>query len=173
MDVEKILIIDDVNYSLSRESFDQTVYKIGILYEKIGPQEKLVMKVDGSKSKFEVCFSMGDGIIVAEHKEIDGEHVAGLKVTFRKKGDIRIDDPNQISFMSGAVLFTYHGICNQDGEVKLFTKNDNKAKATQADRLLNLTKGPLSSWLNPVGIRNRYKDAVSTAIDILKKLPQT
>lgn len=92
-------------------------------YENMPPQEKLVFKVDGSESVFEVCFSMGNGIIVAEHKEKDGEHIAGLKVTFREKtGDIRIDDPNQKLFMSGGVLFTYHGILSQDGKSNYLQK---------------------------------------------------
>ena len=172
MDVDKILTSNDGEYFLSKKSFDQAAEMIRGIYEKMPPQEKLVVEMEGSDSKFEVCLIMGDGIIVAEHKEKDGEHVAGLRVTLREK-DIRIDDPNQVAFMSGAVLFIYHGILDQSGEVSLYTKNSNKKKQTQVDRLLNQRDTHVASWLKPVEIKGRYKEAVSTAIRVLKKIPQT
>ncbi len=172
MDVDKILILNNGEYFLSKKSFDQTTAMIRSIYEDMQPHEKLVVEMEGSESKFEVSSSMGGGIIVAEHNEKDGKHIAGLRVTIREE-DTRIDDPNQVAFMSGGVLFIYHGILDQSGEVSLYTKNSNKKKLTQVDRLLNQRNTHVASWLKPVEICGRYKEAVSTAIRVLKNLPQS
>ena len=169
MNVDKSLATDGGEYFLNKESLVFITKRIRRHYDK-KPTEKLVLGESGGKSKFEVYFSRGEGVIVNGFDEVDGNLIAGLKVTFRKQGDIRVDDPNQQTIAPAGILHTYYGVCDQEGNITFHSKNDKQSNPSHVDHLLNTNQ-----WggLDTKEIAERYREGVATAIRIFKNLPQT
>lgn len=167
MDIDKILITKTGEYFLNSESVTRLTKEIRAHYQK-KPTEKLTVP-NGNESKFEVYFSKGEGIIVTEFTKKDDKNIQGLKVTFRKDGTTRIDDVNQDTIAPAGILHTYFGVCDQEGTVTFHTKNDNQSNPSHVDHLLNS-----NHWhgLDTKEIANRYRDGVSIAIGVLKKIYQ-
>lgn len=172
MDVEKILV-DQGKYSLVQNEWGQASKKIESYY-KDELAEVLEIPDEANEAKFQVYKSKGDGIVVSRLKEVDdGEgklFIPDLKVTFRKKGGARIDDPNQQTILSAGIKHTYYGVCNTEGTITFHTTNDTEKIVSEVERMLNANTWPN---LNTREIANKYRDAISTAIGVLGKLPQT
>lgn len=169
MDVDKILITDDQEYFLSKDSLILAERKIKKHYSTHSDENLVIQEGEGSP-KFQVFFSKGEGIIVSELKEVEGGIVNGISVTFRKQGDIRIDDPNLTKIAPGGILHTYYGVCDQEGTVTFYTNNDKQSNPSHVNHLLNVNH---YRGLNTKEIADRYRAATTTAIGVLKKLPQS
>lgn len=167
---EKLMV--DEKYTLDDATRGIALKKIEAHY-KVKPTE--VLESFDDDGKYIIGMTKGGGIVVARfNKVVDSDggdrFIKDSTVTLRKTGDSRIDDPHQQVVAPAGIMHTYYGICDGDGDIEFWTRNSTKKGRSHVDHLLNTNK-----WggLNTVEIAAKYRQAVSRAIDVLKKLPQS
>lgn len=171
MEQDKKLMTDE-KYILDDTARGIALKKIEAHY-KVKPTEVLELLYD--EGKYIIGMTKGGGIVITRfNKVVDSDGgdrlIKDSIVTLRKTGDIRIDNPHQQVVAPAGIMHTYYGLCDSDGNIDFWTQNSTKKDRSHVDHLLNTNQ-----WggLNTVEIADKYRQAVSTAIGVLKNLPQS
>ncbi len=171
MEQDKKLMTDE-KYTLDDIARGIALKKIEAHY-KVKPTE--VLELLDNEGKYIIGMTKGGGIVINRFNQVvdsDGcdRLIKDSTVTFRKTGDIRIDNPHQQVVAPAGIIHTYYGICDSGGNIEYWTQNSTKKDRSHVDHLLNINK-----WggINTVEIAGKYRQAVSAAIGVLKNLPQS